>query len=293
MPQPAAEKAPQPALSPAQRQIVVWLRANLRTGPHSPLAIARGTSLKRATVRKELTRLTSGEKEGSVIQTQPGYYRAFMDASELAQFAAPLPALHHIHLHIPLPQNGVTGVGRRASQAVLDSGATSGARYVPENGGLVLPSWFEGRKVTTTIYDDAKLAVVQLQASEAGLNAEEWKRFLAQLRGQFGAWGVDVEAAPVKVAQFDINVDVHALRIEGASAISLRRFSDAFLRAYNKADRLRFEVAAAHPCTPTEITTMLETFYERSTAQPARAPPPALPAHAPPTPADPNDPAVI
>lgn len=270
MPQAAAGSPP---LSAGQRAIVVWLRANLRSGPHAPADIARGTGLKRATVRKELTRLTSGEKAGSVVQVQPGYYRAFLDASELAQFQAPLPAVHHVHLHVSLPQNGVTGLGRRASQAVLDAGAAGGARFVPENGGTVVPSFFEGRKVTTTIYDDAKLAVVQLQASEAPLNAEEWKRFLAQTRGTFLAWGVDIEAAPVKVAQFDINVDIHALRIEGASAISLRRFSDAFLRAYNKADRLRFEVAVAHPCSPSEVTSILETFYERSAL--ARAAPPS------------------
>lgn len=242
----------------------------MRTGPHSPRSIADGTGLKRGTVRKELSRLRN---DGAVVQEQAGYWRAFMDASELAQFKAPLPAVHHVQIQVSMPQNGVTlppaPGGRQARlDGLEDASRTAGWRPVEENGGWHRETWFEGRKLTLSLYPDARLVNVFLRASEAPLDGPTWGRYLAFLRGTFLGWGIDLEAAQARVVQFDINVDVHGLRIEGATAISLRRFSDAYLRAYNKADRLRFEVAVAHPMRVDELTGIMEQFYERARRRP-------------------------
>ena len=263
-------------MSATQRRIVVWLRQNLRTGPHSPKAIAEGAGVKRDTVRKELFRLKSA---GAVVEQVPHYYRAFMDASDLAQFKAPLPAIHHFQVHVPLPRNGVTlPAAAHPRQATLDAAGAAGWRLAEENGGWHREEWFEGRRVTFSVYADAGSATVFLAASEAPLDAPAFSRYLAFLRGTFLGMGVDVEKTGARVTTADINVDVHGLRIEGATAISLRRWSDGFIRAYNKADRLRFEIATTHPMKLDEVALILETFYERAQVVPfhegRRDPPP-------------------
>jgi hypothetical protein len=188
--------------------------------------LASVLKLKYASIRQALTRLA---KEGKVIRTMRGFYRAPLTEETVGKVIPPELKAHGIK--IQLCHNGQAGSFLRAHQANI-------TKTHAINGSTVMQKMFENKLVTITVHNSG-LMEIWLSATDDPIDYEGFTRFCAWLEGMLG--DIYIRGDP-RLIQIGLNYDMEGLEVSNLSNMKVQKFRNAWSQMYHhNKDRLRVE----------------------------------------------------
>jgi len=193
----------------------------------TPKEIAWETKQKHDTVKKEMRRLAQIE---AVVSEVRGYYRFPSTPALLREMEKGEVMIHRLKIEAhqpPSTEGGVVPYRLPLSESAVTYKDSYQTTYTHH---------WDGRPVKINVTGHG-LIEIWLQASEAPLSYQDYKRYISFLEGMMP----ELWAMMPEVVQVELNCDFESLRLDGVKAVSLRRWENAWLRIYQKSMRARIE----------------------------------------------------
>jgi len=235
-----------PNRSPAKtrNRIVSYL---VKSSPSiiQPKILALYLHLPHDVVKKQLLRILA-EPKSPIVRVHRGWYRGKMQE----EFLAGLELEKKLGLH------GIKFEGKCHRGNSPYSFVRAAARKYRKRG--IYYDFFDERKVTITVHSMG-LVEVFISTSADPMSFMEFDRFISWMRGLLGF----VDDGSWRLRLIGVGVDIKGMRIEGAKAMSLKVFRNAWFRAYQKGkDTVRLEVHPTVDITLPEVYDWLARFVE-------------------------------
>jgi len=196
-------------------------------------------------VKKQLLRILA-EPKSPIVRVHRGLYRGKIQE----EFLAALPLEKHIGLH------GIKFEGKCPRGNSPYSFVRAAARKYRKRG--IYYEFFEERKVTITVHSMG-LVEVFISTTLRPMEFMEFDRFISWMRGLVNF----VDDSSWRLRLVGVAIDIKGLRIEGATAMGLKVFRNAWFRAYQKGkDTVRVEVHPVIDITLPEVYDWLSRFTE-------------------------------